>query len=728
MAKYKVKIINIVALIILVLAGTYFLLPNLLFSMARSYAREPEQKEKAQILYQRIVEYFPKSYTAPEALYWLALSIEPPSHGSVSGGQVIIGRHMTTSSMDQVEGVGIDVAINSYKTLLEKYPNSQYAEFVPLRLGELYFRLGRFEDAERYLLQGLKKDIRREFISFESNYKLVELYLKIHQPEKALEMVDLYRSSNPNSMVPNLYLLEGDAYRQLGEYKKAEDTYNKVLDNLPQDLHLSEEDLKANRDYFKEEVDARLIKNKLAEANTDNEKGVIKGTVTREGAPLEGVQIFLIDENRTREGFSTHEFQEAPYVFTDLWGRFEFTGIIPGSYSLGLGLPKTYLDGYTLVPRPDAQFDIGVGNEITTSYQLTPLIKTLEPQKGSYLELDSLTFSWEPVADAAYYQLEMGSVQRRENGMGYGSSIVKDKIIANKITLTQTDLAQSKSMSSDDQGVIPTSLFGIVFPGGEFTWNIKAFDKDNNFLGDSSGQQFHIDREKLPVFFTSDEGLIDGDRLVLERKYDEAILWYEKYLLDNPSNLHVLNMLSNLYNYHKEDWKKTKDYYERLYELTNSQMYLERLALSLYHAKQYQDAIPYLQKIVENEKSNWYILNSLGRSHIIGGDLKEGERYLKESVATGQCSRIDLVILKAAQGRWQEAYSILPKLDNKHINNFAPLDLLLGDLAQENPAVPAGWNQHLLELIKNPKETKKMEKRWENKKLNELVQIFGKII
>ena len=726
MAKYKVKIINMVVIIILVLVGTYFLLPNLLFGMARSYAEEPEQKERAQILYQRIVEYFPKSYTAPEALYWLALSIEPPSYGSFSGGGVIITKHMTTSSMDQMEGVGIDVAINSYKKLLESYPKSQYAEFVPLRLGELYYNLGRFTEAEKYLLQGLKNDNKRKFISSECNYKLIELYLKMHQPKKALEMIGVYRTNNPTSMVSNLYLLEGDAYRQLGEYKKAEDTYKKVFDNLPKDL--PEEDLKANQDFLKEEVDARLIKNKLAEENNDNEKGVIKGTVTREGAPLERVQIFLIDENRTREGFSSHEIKEAPYVFTDLWGNFEFTGIIPGSYSLGLGLPSAYLDGYTLVPRPDAQFEIGVGKEITTSYQLVPLIKTLEPQRASYQKLDSLTFSWEPVMDAAYYQLEMGSVQRRENGVGYGSSVVKDKIPSNKITLTQADLAQSKGISLDDEGVIPSSLFGIVFPGGEFVWNIKAFDRDDNFLAESSGYQFHIDKEKLSTFFTSDEGLIDGDRLVLERKYDEAITWYEKYLQEDSSNFHVLNMLSNLYNYHKKDWKKTKDYYELLYNLTNSQVYLEKLALSLYSAGQYQEALPYLKKVVEDHQGNWYFLNSLGRSYIIDGDLKQGEKYLAESVATGQCSRIDFVILKAAQGKWQEAYSILHKLDNKYLNNFAPLELILKDLIQEKPTMPIGWNQYLLKLIKNPKETKKIEKHWDNVKLNELVQVFIKSI
>ncbi|KJS85313.1 MAG: hypothetical protein JM58_09045 [Peptococcaceae bacterium BICA1-8] len=726
MAKFKVKIINMVLIILLILLGTYFLLPNLLFSMARSYADEPEQKERAQILYQRIVEYFPKSYSAPEALYWLALSIEPPSYGSFSGGGIIITRHMTTSSMNQMEGVGIDVAINSYKTLLEKYPNSQYAEFVPLRLGELYYNLGRFDDAEKYLLQGLKNDNKRKFISSECNYKLIELYLKIHQSEKALEMVHLYRTNNPNSMVSNLYLLEGDAYRKLGEYKKAEATYNKVLDNLPKEL--PKEDFKANRDFLKEEVDARLIKNKLAEENNENEKGVIKGTVTREGAPLERVQIFLIDENRAREGFSTHEFQDAPYVFTDLWGRFELTGIIPGSYSLGLGLPKSYLDGYTLVPRPDAKFDISVGDEITTSYQLVPLIKTLEPQKGSYLELDSLTFSWESVVEAAYYQLEMGSIQRRENGVGYGSSVVKDKINSNKITLTQADLAQSKGISFDDEGVIPSSLFGIVFPGGEFVWNIKAFDKNDNYLGESSGYQFHIDKEKLSTFFTADEGLTDGDRLVMERKYDEAIIWYEEYLLNNSSNLHVLNMLSNLYNYHKEDWEKSKDYYELLYSLTNSQMYLERIALSLYHAGQYQDAIPYLKKVVEEHKGNWYFLNSLGRSYIINGDLEQGERYLADSVATGQCSRIDLVILKASQGKWQEAYSILHKLDNKYLNNFAPLELILKDLTQEKVIAPIGWQEFLLELIKNPKVTKEIDKQWDNPKFNELARIFGKSI
>lgn len=721
MKKYKIKHPTIILCSLFLIVAAYFLVPYSLFNLADYYTHQKGEIEKGHNFYQKIIKYFPYSPLADDSLYWLAAS-GAPSHGSQGGSNIIITRHMTSGPATTVQGAETETAIKAYKKLAKKYPQSNFAQFVPLRLGELYYDLGEYKKAEEYFLAGFTES-KKQFVRSECNYKLIKLYLKSHAPEKALAMIQSYREENPTSMQPQIFLLEGDAYGQLKEFAKAEAAYLEAL--TPEDNLASGEPINS----LTTEAKAKLAYNKWAKENQDQEKGTIKGEILRQGVPLEKVQIFLINENTARRNdyFSNLELELTPSTFTDTKGNFQFKDLIPGCYSLGLAIPANYLDGYTLVPRPNEIIEVKGGEEKYFSFQLVPLIKPIAPEINSHHPGEEMTFHWDNVPNATYYQLEIGAVKRKDKSISFSATAILDDIQDNKIILQASQLNKTGVISYDEQGVTPQSLLGSFYPGGEFIWNIKAFAADGTYLTESLGYQFHINKSKLPLFSTDSSGLSEGDKLILARKYDEALTYFQDQLAKKPADIHSLEMVSRLHQYYTEDRQKAVQYLEDLYQLTGSQVYLEDLALYLYHNKEYQKALPYLESLVNKDSANWYIFFALGRSYLLTGDTQLGEKYYTRALATGKCTRIDPILLLAARGDWTGAYQNLEKLNNHSLANFAPLKRLISDFKVNPPQdKETNWQKAIIQLLKD-KESQ-INSNFTDKRLAEFLDLVKKSI
>lgn len=143
-------------------------------------------------------------------------------------------------------------------------------------------------------------------------------------------------------------------------------------------------------------------------------------------------------------------------------------------------------------------------------------------------------------------------------------------------------------LSYDEDGSSPQSLFDYAFPGGRYFWGVNAHAPDGSILTASPG----YGRTQNSDFSFPQKGLVKGDKLLLKRKYGEAIEAYEKQLEKDARDIHALLMLARLYGvsidpsiyeYEFTDYDKSLHYYERLYDLTGRVHYLEQIA-SIYYS------------------------------------------------------------------------------------------------------------------------------------------------
>ncbi|SMB87759.1 Tetratricopeptide repeat-containing protein [Desulfonispora thiosulfatigenes DSM 11270] len=508
------KITKRIIISLIILGITYASLPTILYSAANYYEGQKESKNIAEGLYKKITKYFPHSSKAPNSLEALIIS------NNVQGESIFITNHFTSSNPNTY--IPTAKGVEYYKLLVQKYPNSQQAKAVPLKIGQYYESIGYYGEAEKYFLQGLTED-RESFVASESNYHLIKLYLKSKSPQKALEYIEIYRKNYPESLKAEMYLLAGDAYQTLGDFKRAEKSYKNILklEQGQDDSDLMDE--KATNSFYKEKMEEKLFQNQRKLANINQEKAIIQGFLGKDGEALKNVAIFLIDENREKVNFCTSDIEDYPVTYVNDKGHYEFRDIIPGKYSIGLGISKKDLAGYTLVPEQQI-YEVTAAQTLNVDLKLVPLLQVKQPEIKE--ESENITLQWEQVKDAHHYTLIAGWVKRNKDGVSFNSAELRENIPTNEIVLAKDELlefncpqqkldeknidlaegkqkAKAKIKENQNESEKEKERYpSLLHKDGqhEFAWSIKAYDRDNNLITDSSGFELFIN-QSLNTFF-----------------------------------------------------------------------------------------------------------------------------------------------------------------------------------------------------------------------------------
>lgn len=520
MHNHKRNIKIIISLVLLV--GIYISAPFALYKAANYYEDKKDGKEIAENSYTSTYKYFPYSSKAPQALGSLIALHNPKGEG------ILITQHFTSaftqSSIQDIEG------IEFYKLLASKYPDSEETKFMTLKVGQHYASLGEYALAEKCFLEGLKVD-KESYVPSESNYELIKLYLKNKEPKKALTFIETYRKNYPEGMLGKMYFLEGDAYQQLGDFNKAEDTYKKVL-HMDHEVTEAEEKTEAEiieseentAIYYQEKLEQRLLRNEKMRANINQEKAKIQGQVTKDGKAMKNISIYLLDENNEDLNFCAKDIVDYPVTALDKQGNYEFKNIIPGKYSIGVVIHKENLEGHTLVPEKQI-YEIKSGQTLNLDLKLVPLLKLDKPHLGGNGK--EITFQWEQVKNAHHYTLAVGWVKRNKDDISFSSALVQENISANKFTLSKEELLKDNSPQQRPQNMsveanrqqagAQTEKKGqetenerspsLLHKNGkhEFIWSVKAYDKNNNLITDSSGYEFFIDNKRLTTFIIAED-------------------------------------------------------------------------------------------------------------------------------------------------------------------------------------------------------------------------------
>lgn len=281
----------------------------------------------------------------------------------------------------------------------------------------------------------------------------------------------------------------------------------------------------------------------------------LTGRVMLGDEPLSGTFVVLQRADQTM-GWHSPPFGQYPIAITDNNGEYRFYDIAPDEYEVGVGARPHQLSGYYMKENELKTVRIGErqNESAELTFQFVPRVKASTPVDGALIAGDKLLFRWEPYAGADYYEISVTTELLARNGTAKSSSTyplsrqlgIQHRGAEAVFSIKELrDHIGGKWMSygggRDDVIIGPSSLLGIVYPGGEFLWSVQAYNKEGLLLSSSEGYLLEP-MPAVPMFRIQEEGMLSGDAYVLEGKYEEAIQAYQA----EGDNCYALRALARL--------------------------------------------------------------------------------------------------------------------------------------------------------------------------------------
>ncbi|KUO50144.1 MAG: hypothetical protein APF76_06705 [Desulfitibacter sp. BRH_c19] len=696
--RFKVKhLLGVIAAAIGIVALSYVFMPSAMMFIAEGYYREGEQAE-AKIYYDRMNQYFPKHWKTPEALERAAQIAESDNLLMVSP--------MGIGSAPRSSGNVSKEALKYYEILADNFPDTWQGEraIKELAIQEIrnYINLGNISAALEVINNYFEKQTRVSW-----HYDVIlevarALKTKGYHNEAANLIEDSIENMDGIQNSPDTFELLADIYGVLGNKEKALFNYNRVLESHEEILKLEREYAgdeydKGTNIYYEEKEDEINRKISMLTTNPIN-TGSIIGSITIAGKPVAGVEMILQPLPNPNE-YSMGSM-DAIWLPSNEKGEFSFESIIPGRYGLGFVVDLEQVGDVVLKGGrfPKSIIYVEEGQTYRWDFELVDTMKIVAPADGEVIQGDYIDLTWEPYEGAAYYTLELGTYF--ENGSG--SSGYGEKYYSNSTRFNIQELKSIQTgMSYDEEGPMPQSLFGYAMPGGRFFWSVSAHNHDGNVLSSSQGYLKSQDSD----FSFPEEELSEGDKLLLERKYGEAIAAYEKSLEKDTEDIHSMSMLAKLYGisinetigeYKYSDLDKALEYYHKLYDITGDVGYLDSITGIYYiHKEDFEKALDILKEIEKEQALNDWQKQQVAKLESHFGNygpalnklISSERRFLSEEAAlriiTGDFSdALNEYNLSNVEEVWQEALS-------QYERDYAMVDSDLQNSIKDMPALEA---------------------------------------
>lgn len=353
------------------------------------------------------------------------------------------------------------------------------------------------------------------------------------------------------------------------------------------------------------------IKDEFQEMGYGDNK--VKGRVTYDGKPLAFVEIFI---NPAHGGFRSGG--ESYFAITDENGEFETVGLKNGSYDVGIGIEGALLTDKVMERSEYNYLDLsGNGGELNFKFNNT--MKITNPKPGEVISGDTFMVSWEEVEGADYYRVEpvIFSQPFEKSGSSFRSAIADINGDLN-IEGTQahfdinklSNLISGISYDGDDYIISANAILGIFLPEIDYPIVVNAYNEEGILITSSLALRTYYD-QIASVRFGGE--LSEGEKLILDQEYPQAIEYFENVLNEDPSNLKALNYMAKIYGL---GWKKGEKDLEKALNLANryselrndSQLIFEIARLfSLEEIKEYREVFKeILDDNQDNNEINYY--------------------------------------------------------------------------------------------------------------------------
>lgn len=340
----------------------------------------------------------------------------------------------------------------------------------------------------------------------------------------------------------------------------------------------------------------------------------IKGRISFNGKPMPFVQVYLQDGGK---GYRTDGGHLVG--ITDINGEYETLGLGPNKYELGIGLNQNIL--YDKVyQNPNRRF-IDLNEDMEFDFSFVSPFKIINPKPGQLLKGNKLTVEWEPVKDAEYYEVNIVSFADPSNKSDGNITfpIMEDENNNTKIKGTRAlfdieklkELPGGLSWSGEDMIVNPSGILGMFVSNTDYPIVINAYDKYGKLLNSTAALRTYY--EDFPSIIIEGE-LTEGEKLIENKKYEEAIEYYTNILEKDSNNKEALLYLSKIYmvGYEKDksDYNKAMAYATRYDNLNYNNALKYQVIEFMDHdsRRKYSDLILKVYEDIpeENRDENFY--------------------------------------------------------------------------------------------------------------------------
>lgn len=490
---------------------------------------------------------------------------------------VYIGPSITTwPNPDNPNVFTAEEAIPYLEEYIEDGPVDGYMQSAAKQLAIYYQQQGNSEKADQILVKASVRAISsaEDFYVTDLFMKRVKIALETNNFSKAESIIEELKEQAKQKNTTNadlqtiIPLLEIEKLLHEGKFIQAHEKLNQDVVTLKKQWNEENEkyremaeqagqqppeDLQFENGVFTSEL--LSIKHQLEQAiklrNTN--LASIEGRITKSnGMPMSGVGVFLRNEASVNMSVGRDERHQ---TLTDENGFYQITGVIPGKYQIHLGLTQAQVDDWAWAMPKDQWIDITGDRKITYNMKFNPLIEIHEPVNYKEIRSKEVRFKWEKVSDADYYDLNLCL----EFDNGSTCSSIETNIKQNEFTIPFEELYDKKTgiMFSGDgsqiETVEPGSLLGFANSNGEFSWYVRAYDKDDSVITQSNGYTLNKRLlDKAPIFYLKERELTKADQLLLDRKIPEAFELYKQTVKENPNDTHSQRMVTRLSEFVKD--------------------------------------------------------------------------------------------------------------------------------------------------------------------------------
>ncbi|KJS12885.1 MAG: hypothetical protein VR67_06760 [Peptococcaceae bacterium BRH_c8a] len=670
--RVKGKYLVLVVLLLVVFVGAaYAAAPKILYSRAQAL-ESVGQQERSGVYYSLLAKYFPVSDEAVRALFFSAQQDVQGYSNQEEPGLIYIFPGGTGMSGWAGEG-DLKGAIAKFKLVRERAPESPWATHALRELGQAYYALGDYNNAVKHLKLSIEES---DMQASESTELLAKIYLEQGENQKALKLVERSLNEKPRFIPLEMMSLKGRALMAMERWeearlvfedlpRKADSYYGEILqDEGPDTVSMNIVNWQATAQGYLRKLDALQQDTGIA--------GTLSGRVVLDDRNLPGARVYLIDKAVNDDYFQGHT-SNLEHVVTGPGGEYIFENLASGRYALGLGVRPGEVKGHTL-QQWEGDILVAAGETVRRDLRFAPTVKLLSPLAGPTLS-GRVEFSWIPVPGAASYDLFIGPITRDDQGgiSATYTTLLKTGLTGSRVNLDlQEEMARNRfsgGIAHSDGGVNPLSILGLLYYGGEYTWGVYANDASGNRISDSSGYGFYMARKELPLFKVAGGKLSAADKLLLDRKYDEAIAAYRQQLDKTPGDIHALLTLARLHQYGSRmgtaDPATAATYYERLLKVEDTPEARSALADVYFDAGMYDQAYAKYQSLTDSHMESWRTYYQMGKIEFHNGNLKQALALMELAVGMehGLYARAYPVALALLSGDLERAVTFARVVD-----------------------------------------------------------------
>lgn len=540
--KIKIRIKTLILLILVVTIGIVWLIPNTFLIIARSL--ENNSPDKASVFYEKYANY-PTTFSI-KGDYHHAKSL-------INGFGKFTKYFNSWGGGDDKSPEYMDKARLVLENIMKKSPirnEDQYYIDSYKMLLDLAIARGDSGLLENWISFGQNSD-KDQVRYFADLYSAFLLHINGDR-DGAKEILESLERDDFEDV--NLDILKAEIDLFNGNYEESRKLYEDIENHNWAGLqsgNFGSQGYYGRNDWFN-----RV----LNDLKGDN---IIRGTVTYEGKPLPFMEIYV----QAADG-GMRSIGETYIGISDENGYFETLGLKDGVYNIGIGIDGSLLTDKVLYSSASDYFELE-GRDGEIHFELKDTLNVIRPEGVEEISEEEFTVSWEEVEGADYYTVEIiNFINPYEKGgsLGWAPAYNENGEIKHRGTSARINTELQKNdiggHGLGEEGLItPNAILGLFLPNAEYPIIVNAYDEEENLIISSLPLRTYYD--KIPSIKVQGS-LSEGEDLILNQDYLDAIDYYENLLKENPDDIHALRYLTKIYGI---GWKDGERNIQRAIEL-----------------------------------------------------------------------------------------------------------------------------------------------------------------